>query len=125
MSLITALFISTSMQLGLPPGLLESLCYVESTHNINAIHHNDGDSDSIGICQIKLKTAQWLGFKGTEQQLFDPKINIFYAGKYLKYQIKRYSNHSRAVVAYNKGNAKDLTNSKYQYKVFNIWQMKK
>ena len=119
---MSALFLSISLQLGLPPGLLSSLCYIESRHVAGVVHYNDGDSSSLGVCQIKYKTAKWLGFKGTSQQLMEPRINILYAGKYLKYQLTRYNwNVKRAVIAYNIGNAKMLTSTKYQRKVFNRW----
>lgn len=119
---LTAIFITTTLQLGLPTNLLSSLCYVESKHDINAIHHDDGTSNSVGVCQVKLKTAKWLGFKGTEKQLMNPKTNIYYAGLYLKYQLKRYKSIEKAVISYNKGNAKGLTSSRYQVTVFKQWR---
>lgn len=120
---ILLLFVAISSQNHLPPGLLNSLCYVESRHNPKAIHHDDGaGGDSLGVCQIKLKTAQEMGYKGTEKQLMQPSTNIRYAAKFLKFQLKRYDNNiAKAVIAYNKGNAKGLTTSKYQRKVFNKW----
>lgn len=124
MGLLTLVFITTSIQLQLPPNLLESLCYVESTHNINAIHYNDGGTDSLGVCQIKLATAHQLGFKGTAKQLMEPHNNIHYAGKYLKRQITRYKSVERGVVAYNRGNAKNLTRSSYSDKVISHWTSK-
>jgi soluble lytic murein transglycosylase-like protein len=120
--LLTLLFNTTSAEFKLPPNLLSSLCYIESTHNINAVHKDDGGGDSVGICQVKLKTAKWLGFKGTEKQLMYPKTNIYYAAKYLAYQKKRYGNITRAIVAYNIGNAKNLTRSKYSDKVIKQWR---
>lgn len=109
----------------LPEGLLESLCYVESTHNVNAIHYNDGDSNSIGVCQVKLKTAKWLGFKGSEKDLMKPENNVKYAAKYLAYQIKRYNSISKGIVAYNQGNAINLESSKYSQKVIKYWNQAK
>lgn len=122
MSYLTALFIVTSAQLKLPPNLLNSICYVESRHDISAIHLNDGIGHSVGICQIKLTSAQLVGFKGTEQQLMDPKINIWFAGKLLKHQLKRYNSIEKAVIAYNMGHASQLTTSKYQARVFREWR---
>lgn len=122
MGYLTFLFISTTTQLNLPPNLLEAICYVESKYDVRTIHYNDGDGNSIGLCQVKLKTAQWLGFKGTEQQLMDPQTNIYYAGKYLQHQIKRYHSVNRAVIAYNYGHAGDLTSTKYQVTVFKYWR---
>lgn len=123
MGALTALFIATTTQLGLPPNLLHSVCYIETKHNIHAVHKNDGNSDSLGVCQIKLKSAQMMGFKGTPQQLMDPRTNIWYAGKLLKHQLKRYNGSiERAVIAYNFGSAKHLTTTKYQVKVFKQWR---
>jgi soluble lytic murein transglycosylase-like protein len=125
MNTLTALFMTMSLQYGLPPKLLSSICYIESTHNVHAVHHDDGGADSLGVCQIKLATAKGLGFKGTAKQLMDPKLNIKYAAKYLSHQIKRYNGSiEKAVIAYNKGNAKGLTTSKYQRKIFKQWRRK-
>jgi soluble lytic murein transglycosylase-like protein len=119
------LFLTVSMQLSLPPGLLSSICYVESRHKISAVHVDDGDGNSLGICQIKYKTAQWLGFKGTEQELMKPEENVLYAGRYLAYNVKRYHDVRRAVIAYNFGNARGLTTTKYQRRVFKEWEVRR
>lgn len=116
------MFTSTSMQFGLQPNLLSALCYVESRHNVAAVHKDDGTSNSVGVCQVKLKTAKWMGFEGTEKQLMDPKVNTYYAAKYLAYQQKRYHSVTKAVIAYNIGNAKDLTRTKYSDKVLKQWR---
>lgn len=122
---LTAIFISISAYYNLPPNLLSSICYIESTHNVSAVHHDDGGGDSLGICQIKLSTAKDLGFKGTAEQLMAPSVNIKYAGKYLKYQIKRYNGSvKKAVIAYNLGHAGSLTYTKYQDKVYKQWRHK-
>lgn len=115
-------FLATTHTFNLPPGLLPALCYIESTHHVNAVHHDDGGSDSLGICQIKLKTARTLGFKGTRLQLMDPVVNIYYAGKFLKFQIKRYNDLHRSLTAYNRGNARGLKTSHYAQKVLKEWK---
>lgn len=118
-TILALIFTTATQQFALPNGLLPSLCYVETKHDVNAVHYDDGGSDSLGICQIKLSTAKSLGFKGTQKQLMLPNTNIFYAAKFLRYQITRYhGNITKAVVAYNKGNAKNLTRSQYSDKVF-------
>lgn len=122
MNTLSAIFIATTLHLGLPPGLLSSLCFVETNHDIAAIHVDDGQGDSLGICQIKLRTAQWLGYKGTDEQLMNPQVNIYWSGVYLKYQIRRYGSIERAVIAYNIGNARNLTTTNYQVKVFKVWR---
>jgi soluble lytic murein transglycosylase-like protein len=123
MNSLTILFLITTAQYGLPAGLLSSLCYVESGHRVEAVHKHDGNGNSVGVCQIKLKTARTLGFKGTEKQLMDPKINIQYAGKYLNHQIKRYHGSTvKAVIAYNQGHAGSLTTTHYSVKVIKQWR---
>jgi len=115
------LFLVTTMKLQLPVGLLSSICFIETNHNPHAMHYNDGSSNSVGICQIKLIAARQVGYKGTELDLLDPNTNILYAGKYLKYQLRRYNgNVTKAVVAYNKGHAGG-TQTAYQLKVFKQW----
>jgi soluble lytic murein transglycosylase-like protein len=122
MDMLSLLFVLISNQHGLSPGLLYSVCYVESAHNINAVHIKDGKDDSLGICQIKYKTAKFMGFKGSKQQLMEPVTNIYYAAKYLKYQQKRYKSIARGIIAYNIGNAANLTTTYYQRKVFTKWK---
>jgi len=119
--ILLTLFSATSAKFDLPTDLLASLCFIESSYNINAVHHDDGGEDSLGVCQIKLNTAKWLGFKGTKKQLMNPETNMYYAAKYLSYQIKRYHSVQRGVIAYNMGNAKNLTITKYSAKVFKKW----
>lgn len=121
--ILTLLFATTSAQFKLPENLLSSLCWVESKHKVDAIHKDDGTTNSVGICQIKLKTAKWMGFKGTEKQLMDPKTNIYYAAKYLAYQHSRYKSINKAIIAYNIGNAKNLTSTKYSTKVNTQWRI--
>lgn len=123
MGTLTAIFLSVSVQYGLPANLLSSICYIESQHNVAAVHYRDGRDTSVGLCQIKLKTARGLGFRGTEKQLMEPRYNIKYAGKYLRHQIRRYhGNIAQGVIAYNMGHAGTLTTTKYQAKVFRQWK---
>lgn len=122
MQTLTAIFIAASSTFNLPPGLLPSLCFVESHHDVKAIHHDDGGTDSLGICQLKLKTAQWMGFRGTERDLMNPKVNIYYSAKYLAYQLDRYEDTTRAVIAYNRGHAGQLTSTIYSDRVMSIWR---
>lgn len=123
METIAALFIAASFNSDLPPGLLESLCWVETKHQVSAVHQDDGGSASLGICQVKWVTAQWLGFEGTEDDLMRPDVNIYYASKYLAYQLNRYPGSvEKAVIAYNRGHAGLLTSTKYSDKVMNKWR---
>jgi soluble lytic murein transglycosylase-like protein len=117
-------FLLSTAQNNLPPNLLPSICYVESKYNPKAIHLDDGPEDSLGVCQLHLSTARLMGFKGKKSDLLNPEINIKYAGKYLKHQLIRYHGDvNKAIIAYNKGSAKQLTTSKYQRTVISEWRM--
>jgi soluble lytic murein transglycosylase-like protein len=119
---LSLLFAAATQTYALPEGLLESLCYVETRHQITAIRQDDGGTPSLGVCQVKLSTARELGYKGSEIGLLDPSTNIHYAAKYLKKQIKRYGSVERGVVSYNRGNAKGITTSAYSRRVINLWE---
>jgi len=112
--------------LGLPRGLLEAICRVESGNNPTRVHKNDGRGDSLGLCQIKLSTARLVGFKGKRNQLMNAKVNMYYAGKYLKYQVNRYGgNYAKATTAYNQGTSYSHGGSEYLAKVFTAWASSK
>lgn len=116
------IFLSNNKALNLPNGLLESICFVESGHNIEALSPQDGGSPSLGICQVKLASAKAVGFKGTAKQLMQPEINIHYAAKILSYQLTRYDfNYPRAITAYNKGRSDGSGFSAYYRKVKAVW----
>ena len=117
-TLLFTLFLNASIQYTLPPQLLESVCFVETKWDVKAVHPHDGKGDSLGICQVKLATAQMLGFKGTAAQLMVPSTNIRYAAKYLRHQLNRYNGDvTKAIIAYNRGNARGLTSTQYSDKV--------
>lgn len=121
---LSILFAQASGQFHLPPNLLSSMCYIESKHNTQAFHKNDGDGNSIGVCQIKLKTAKYLGFKGTEKQLMNPETNIHYAAKYLAKHLNKYHNTTKAIIAYNVGHAsRNIASTSYSTKVLNQWEI--
>lgn len=130
---LALLFSGVTHNLQLPNGLLSAICYIESAHKVHAVHHKDGrdNETSHGVCQIKMPTAKMLGFKGTAKELRTPKQNIYWAGKYLKYQLIRYDKDIRkAVSAYNMGTYKETRkgntmNKKYVRKVFIAWSQDK
>src|SRR5574338_120436 len=91
---------------GAPTDIMSAICWVESKHNHRALNKSDGNGgrDSNGLCQVQLRTAQWLGYKGSVQGLFDPKTNVKYASKYFVYLLKRENNNIyNAIVSYNAG----------------------
>ena len=104
-----------AMTVGLDPKLLSSLCYLESKHNPNAINRDDGNGDSIGMCQIKVATAKQFDKKATAKKLFNVEYNLKIAAQYLAYQIDRYDGNLRkAVLAYNAGSYIERKKSKKQ-----------
>ena len=127
MTTLMLIFAVASQTFNLPPGLLSALCYTESKHNVSAIHLDDGGADSVGVCQLQLRSARGIGFRGSEEDLFDPTLNVHYAAKYLRSQLDRYHGDIRkAVAAYNAGswreNERGLTkNRKYVSAVFKAW----
>lgn len=104
--------------------LLLSICLVESSGNVKAIHFDDGGvgNHSVGFCQVGIETARQLGMKGDWRQLFVLKTNLLYAQKYLDLQLERYSGDvKKAVSAYNAGTAISK-NWKYVQKVMKYFQ---
>lgn len=113
----------------LPSGLLPAICQVESGLNVSAVNENDGGTASVGVCQIKFKTAVFMGYTGDEKTLRkSTHLNAFYAAKYIRYNIERYpSNFLCAVAAYNAGRcnvtrAGHIKNARYVAKVMEAWK---
>lgn len=101
-----ALFATASTEFNLPLGLLDAICFVESSHRPHVINRDDGKGDSVGICQVQLRTARYLGYRGTERGLLGEGTNILYAAKYLRYQLDRYGDLDKAIAAYNAGSCR-------------------
>lgn len=63
--------------------------------------------DCLGLMQIHLDTAIDMGFKGKEEDLYDPVTNIKYSIKYMYWLYKRYKGHRNRLYttldAYNRG----------------------
>lgn len=98
-----SLIIATALNVGVPPNLLLSVCWVESRHR-NVININDGGSASYGPCQVKLSTARLFNSNVHPSDLLRPKRSIEYAAKYLKHNISLHRNNvHRVAIAYNRG----------------------
>lgn len=120
--MITSIFLAVTLTFDLPPGLLDSVCFIETRHNVSALVEHDGGSPSYGVCQVKLSTARDMGFKGKPEHLMIPEINAYYAGKYLSRNLKKYRQIERAVIAYNRGHAGELNTTAYSNKVLTRWR---
>lgn len=124
---LAAVFTLVSTTYNLPKGLLSATCFVESSHRVQVVNHKDGGSRSNGVCQIKLATAKYLGFTGTEKELMKPEINVYWAGVYMSQQLKRYDGNVRyAVAAYNSGtlhldDTGNIRNQRYVNRVYKAW----
>lgn len=76
---------------------------------------------------MKRATAQTIGFRGDQDFLMRPSVNIYYAAKYLSQQLKRYKGDPvKAICAYNTGTYKENANKQpvnlpYMNKVLKAW----
>lgn len=79
---------------------LKAIAKVESNFNPKA-----RNKDSLGLMQIQLATARFLGMKGSiRKQLFNPKTNLKYAVMYLNYLYEMFQGDVFKVLdAYNRG----------------------
>jgi soluble lytic murein transglycosylase-like protein len=109
---------------GIPNGLLQAICTVESNLKPNAIAHYDGVSGrhSRGICQVQHDTAKMFEPNVKKEELFDPTVNARIAAKYLNWQFERYHNWDRAIIAYNRGSSSGPRTNKYHKKVMKVWK---
>lgn len=106
-----ALILSIAKTVGVNASLLLAICSTETgLQNIDSF--NDGNTHSIGVCQVKEDTANLVGKvygvkdlqKASEEDLRDPKKIIKAAAYYLKWQIERYEgSECIAALAYNSG----------------------
>jgi soluble lytic murein transglycosylase-like protein len=88
--------------------LLAALCAVESGGKTNAINLNEpGGRASYGECQVQLRTALGIGYRGHVSALWlEPAVSRRISAAYLRQQIERYDGKIRlAVSAYNAGTA--------------------
>ena len=97
-------FIKQETYYGFKQDLLKALCYVESNLKADIKVILDKNRPSYGICQVQLRTARHMGFKGTPKELMVPSMNIHIAAKYLNYNLIKHNGHwKKAVTAYNRG----------------------
>ncbi len=87
-----------------PPELIASVINVESSFRKDA----KSNRNAIGLMQIKLSTANYLNDLEdkenlTEDDLFNPKTNIEYGTKYLKYLINKFEQIDTVLASYNAG----------------------
>ena len=92
-----------SEEYGIDKYLTYAIIKAESNFNENA----KSNSNAIGLMQIMeataLETAEKMNLKITEEDLFNPEINIKLGLKYFSELNKEYNNYQMAIVAYNAG----------------------
>jgi soluble lytic murein transglycosylase-like protein len=84
---------------GVPSSLVHRVIMRESGYNPRAV-----SSGNYGLMQIRLGTAQAMGYSGSAAGLLDPETNMTYAVRYLAGAYRAASgNESRAVALYARG----------------------
>lgn len=76
---------AAALNAGVPVAVAHALVKRESGYRVRAV----GAAGEIGLVQIKLATARGLGFKGTREQLFEPRINLAYGMRYARMALDR------------------------------------
>jgi soluble lytic murein transglycosylase-like protein len=113
-----------SCQHNVDPRLVVAIISTESGFRRYAKRVERDGNVSIGLMQIKVRTARWLGFRGSPEKLYAPWINVYYGVRYLSMNLKRYGDVWDAVSAYNAGHSLwsdgsvDYWNKRYVSSVF-------
>ena len=121
---IARCWVSTGVKYQVDPLLLYSIAEQESS--LNPLATNGGNSDGtrdIGLMQINSFWFPVLDKYGiSEQDLFDPCVNIDVGGWILYQSIQIFGNNWRAVGAYNAGTSKseeaEMLRQKYAERVY-------
>lgn len=91
---------------GIDYRLALAIAWHESSFKPKAVNKTGGDGKrggSYGIFQMSLLTARALGFKGTETELYDIKVNTILALKLLLDIKKRQTDIEDILACYNSG----------------------
>lgn len=105
--------------------LLYAICGYESNDFTQTYVAQDHGSPSVGICMVKLNTAQMLGFKGTLSNLREPEQNAKYAALYLQYQQDRYGAEDWCKLASSYNSGSFIESEKYPGKPKNLAYVKR
>lgn len=104
-----------SIKHGVPTTLIYAIIFMESSiHPNTKIWEPNVEQFAMGLGQVLPSTARWMGFKGTDEELLKPEVNLEYVAKYLRYQLDRYENDiPEAIAAYNAGSVKYREDGSY------------
>jgi soluble lytic murein transglycosylase-like protein len=107
----------------LDPDLVEALVMIESSGRADAFRHEPAYLDkyirgkaewarwqprrvasSYGLCQLMFPTARGIGFSGEPEELFVPKVNLYWGCKLLAKLLSwSKGNEAKALAAFNGG----------------------
>lgn len=80
-----------------------AVCGAETVWASNEI---GDDGTSFGMCQIQMRTAEWLGYEGSKYGLLEVRMNILIATKYLIWcRARMKGDWPLAYACYNRGNS--------------------
>ena len=104
-ALVRALLEKEVQNTGLPADIADAVVHVESDYNPSTI----GSVGEIGLMQIRPETAAMLGFRGSNEDLAKPEINIHYGVIYLS-KAWRLANGDlcRALMKYRAGHGEEI-----------------
>ena len=90
---------------GLPADIAEAVVHVESNYDPTVI----GRVGEIGLMQVRPETAAMLGFRGTNEELAKPEVNVHYGVIYLS-KAWRLANGDlcRALMKYRAGHGEEI-----------------
>ncbi len=91
-----------SCQAHLNPRMVAAIIQTESRFNPRAVGFDSGGY-SWGLMQVKLSTARWLGFTGSQRELMNPVVNLKLGIRYLAMQAHRHPYGWDAISGYNLG----------------------
>jgi soluble lytic murein transglycosylase-like protein len=95
---------TSALMNGVDPSLVLAFAEVESNFNPKALRFEPKfKTYSVGLFQIFYPTAKTMGFRGTVQNLMDPKKNTEIAIKHIKACAERFSTYSNIACCYNAG----------------------
>jgi soluble lytic murein transglycosylase-like protein len=95
---------ATAFEPQLPPALLYAIADVETRFDPAAVEYPRNGTRSVGVMQINSKWFPELAKAGiTEEDLYDPCINILAGAWILSQEVKRYGFTWEAIGAYNAG----------------------
>jgi Transglycosylase SLT domain len=104
-AMVRALVEQEARKTGLPADIAEAVVHVESNYDPSVI----GSVGEIGLMQVRPETAAMLGFRGSNEELAKPEVNVHYGVIYLS-KAWRLANGDlcRALMKYRAGHGEEI-----------------